>query len=151
EARDLLGNETDLTRRFTVDITPPTVQITSGPADSSTVGNEVTFSLGGSDNLTPRSQLRFTWALDGNNVTGGFHTDSTAHFTNFSEGQHSSAPDAQDLAGNISSPDVQRPSTVHALPPVIAVDSLPRAYTRLTPARFTLSATSGSYPASAIL
>jgi sugar lactone lactonase YvrE len=97
-ATDRAGNATTLSRAVIVDNTPPTTEITGGPA--ATAANPVvTFTFTGADNLTPVSSLQFAWSLDGG-PDSGFSTATTTTVGPLGPGPHAFEVRARDLAGN---------------------------------------------------
>jgi len=113
-ARDDAGNiSAAASRDFVLDYYVPHVAFTGGPANNSTVSTtSVSISWSGSDNLTPTPNLRYSWQLD----SGGWATYSTAVATTLSGltvGTHIVKVQAEDAAGNISTPAVINFTIVH--------------------------------------
>lgn len=115
-AVDAVGNldPTPATRSFTIDSTPPTVSITSGP--SGTVGTaSATFGFSASEAAT------FACSLDG----GGFAScTSPATFSGLANGSHTFAVRATDSAGN-AGPATSATWTVDTTPPTTTITSAP--------------------------
>ncbi len=85
----------------TVDLSAPNTFFTGGPANSSLSRNaDATFAFGGTDNLTPSSELRFQWRLDGGEWSPA-STEATVHLTNIVDGVHTFQARALDLVGNV--------------------------------------------------
>ena len=101
---DLAGNidPKPIVRNFSVDATPPTVTILTGPAEGATIfANNPAFTFTGADNLTPAANLKYQYAID----SGAFSTPSTgatAAFSGLTQGTHTFLVQAIDQAGNIS-------------------------------------------------
>ncbi len=95
---DRAGNSASTTQSFIVDNTPPDTLISAGPSGEITA-TEATFSVTGSDNLTPAGNLLFAWRLDGGAFTA-FTATPTATFTGLGEGSHTFEVKARDRAGN---------------------------------------------------
>lgn len=124
--KDRAGNVEDppLTVNFGVDFEPPATTITSGPQRGGFVDVAVvTFGWTGVDNKTPKSQLVYSYRLDGSAFTVSPVTSRT--FTGLTEGPHIFIVKARDRAGNEdSSPDSLR-FTVDALGPTIVIERGP--------------------------
>lgn len=122
-AIDLAGSQdaTPVIRHFTVDRTPPETQIAGGPAPGAIVTtNVLTYNWTGTDDRTPAGSLRFEYKLDG----GAFANTSPAligAINNVSDGPHTFAVRALDLADNVDATPATRAVTVDALGPVITL------------------------------
>jgi len=151
---DLASNASaDATRHWTVDGTPPETQITSGPANASTVGtNSVTFGFTGTDNLTPTASLSYQTQLDGGawSATAG---STIAVLSNLADGPHVFNVRAVDLGGNVDPTPATRSFTVDAQGPVITILTGPasQACLNTTSTSFTWSATDVVTPQNQIL
>src|SRR6185312_12844426 len=89
-------------RTWTVDVTPPTVGITTEPPASSNTASP-TFGFTGADNLTPAGSLQFQVSLDNPNDSGfGPIAGTTYVAPNLGDGSHTVRVRAIDLAGNVS-------------------------------------------------
>jgi len=111
-ATDRAGNTAFAARAVIVDNTPPTAQLTGGPAGT-VQGTTATFTFTGADNLTAPDRLQFAWRLDGGAFTA-FADATSAAFSNLAAGAHTFEVRARDLAGNESAA-AQRSFTVSAL------------------------------------
>ncbi len=117
---DRAGNFVSASTSFTIDVTPPDTQITSGPLGE--IGEtSATFTFTGTDNLTPAGSLQFSWRLDGG-TWSAFSYNTTATFTGLSAGTHFFEVEARDLAGNEDSSAAFREVSV-VLGPVITAFS----------------------------
>jgi len=95
---DRAGNSSSASTSFTVDLTAPDTQITSGPLGE--IGETTaTFTFVGTDNLTPAGSLLFSWRLNGG-AWSAFSSNTTVTFTGLSEESHTFEVRARDLAGN---------------------------------------------------
>lgn len=99
-ARDEAGNEGDpATLDFALDLTPPSVSITTGPGEGqAVVTSDVSFAWDGSDNLTPAPDLEYAYQLDG----GGFSSwdpATTVDLTGLGLGAHAFDLKVRDLSG----------------------------------------------------
>jgi hypothetical protein len=153
-AVDKAGNAdpTPAARSFTVDLTPPTVAITQGPAEGETLSvASATFDWRGADDRTPAGSLKFSRSLDGGAYTSPV-ADTSATLASLADGPHALAVRSHDLAGNASTP-VTRTWRVDASAPTIAVLSGPteNAHLNVRDTTFTWTATSYSTPVGAIL
>ena len=117
---DRANNSSSVSTSFTVDVTPPDTQITSGPLGETGETN-ATFTFTGTDNLTPAGSLQFSWRLDGG-AWSAFSVNATVTFTGLSEGSHTFEVRARDLAGNEDPTPAQREFSV-VLGPVITAFS----------------------------
>ncbi|MFO0910363.1 MAG: MBG domain-containing protein [Isosphaeraceae bacterium] len=99
EVKDASGN-TLSSYVVTVDTTAPTVAINSGPA-AQTTATTAAFTFSGSDSFTPSSRLIYLASLDGGRFSA---VTNPATFTNLGVGSHTLEVEAQDEAGNTSSP-----------------------------------------------
>ncbi|MHA2621165.1 MAG: fibronectin type III domain-containing protein [bacterium JZ-2024 1] len=120
---DLAGNATsDVSNAvFTVDSTPPTVNLTNGPCGLNspcfTNQNTATFEFAGNDNFTPTTSLTYQCTLDGGAPTP---CTSPQAYTGLAEGPHSFSVVATDLAGLSGSPATFN-WTVDLTPPAVTV------------------------------
>jgi sugar lactone lactonase YvrE len=112
-AADRAGNIAAVTRTVVVDNTPPDSEIAAGPS-SVTPDSTVTFTFGGSDNLTPPEDLVFAWRLDTGPFTP-FGPARSATLVNLAEGTHTFQVTARDRAGNEDPTPAARTFTVAAL------------------------------------
>ena len=118
-AADRAGNAQTVTRVLIVDNTAPDTRITGGPSGD-TEETTATFTLAGSDNLTPAESLAFAWRLDGADF-GAFTTATTASFVGLAEGSHTFEVKARDLAGNEDPTPAARAFTVSTRPAIAAL------------------------------
>ncbi|MFH0779118.1 MAG: CARDB domain-containing protein, partial [Candidatus Eisenbacteria bacterium] len=101
-ARDKAGHEDSVwvSRSFSLDFGTPETQIVLGPQESSILrANTFAFSWSGSDSITPKSSLRFSYKLD----AGAFSPpgpDTSRTFTNVPDGYHVFQVKALDAATN---------------------------------------------------
>lgn len=113
-------DETPATRTFWVDTLSPSLTVTSGPANLSWVNSaSVTFTVTGSDNLTPPDQLR----VEGQVGAGAWKAGDSATsytFTDLTQGLRQLNLRSVDLAGNTSNA-TQRSVNVDFTPPVAVV------------------------------
>ncbi|RZA07191.1 MAG: hypothetical protein EOP11_08385, partial [Proteobacteria bacterium] len=119
-AADAAGNiSPEITHRWQVDITPPSVTIVSGPS-SATAANSATFILSAADAVSGAS-ASFRCALDG----AAFSACATpAVFTGLAEGSHTLAVKAVDGAGNTSAP-VSQSWNVILSAPLVSITAKP--------------------------
>lgn len=108
-AESTTANNTAVVTGVAIDGQPPSVSITGGPAEGSTVGPQVTFTYAGTDNLTPSGSLQFSYRFDGG-AWSAFSTSRTVTVT-LGNGPHTFSVRARDLAGNVGQP-VERSFTV---------------------------------------
>ncbi len=128
QARDLAGHvdPTPAQRVFTVDVTLPTVAYVAGPAEGETLGVAgTTWTVRGADDLAALSQLTYSRSLDGG-AYGTAGADSVVTLSGLSDGAHTLAVRAHDLAGNASAA-ATRHFRVEASVPVLAIVSGPAA------------------------
>lgn len=98
-----------------VDNTAPTVVITGGPAQDSTVLPDVTFIWTGVDNVTPVGSLQFSYRMDEEEWSEFGTAKSKAYV--LADGEHTFSVRGRDAAGNITEPAISRTFTVNSLPP----------------------------------
>lgn len=113
-AADRAGNRASVVRVVVVDNTPPDTAIADGP------GGEIpepraTFTLVGSDNLTPSERLVFAWRVDGG-AFAPFAPATTVSLDDLAEGPHTFEAKARDLAGNEDATPASRAFTVRLGP-----------------------------------
>jgi streptogramin lyase len=135
KAFDVDNNPGDpATYSWTVDLTPPTVSIDSGPADPSSNLN-ANFTYHSSENPST-----YSCSLDGAtpSACGSAFSGSVV-----GDGLHSFDVWAIDQAGNISSSAAEYTWTVDTTPPVVHLDSGPSGYVRSTDADLTFSSSEG--------
>jgi RHS repeat-associated protein len=119
-AQDTAGSRASASRVIVVDNTPPDTAITAGPGgDVAEPG--ATFSVTGTDNLTPAGSLLFAWRLDGDAFTS-FSSATAASVTNVAEGPHTFEVKARDLAGNEDPTPARRTFTVRLGPSIATLD-----------------------------
>lgn len=112
-ASDHAGNSTAATRAVIVDNTPPDTQITAGP--SGTIADtSATFTVTGSDNLTPVAQLQYAWRLHGG-AYSAFGPATQIPLSGLTPGAHLFEVKARDLAGNEDPTPAQQSFTVSSL------------------------------------
>ena len=140
-ATDRAGN-TDPTpagHAWVIDRTPPDTAITDRPADP-TNGATASFSLTGSDDRTPPTQLRLECRLDDQAAAGWVDCLSPRIYLGLSEGSHTFEARAVDLAGNADPDPAAYTWTIDRTAPETTIDSGPAATTTATSASFTFSA-----------
>jgi hypothetical protein len=119
EAKDAAGNTAAATYDWTVDATPPTIVIRSGP-DASTTDTSATFTFDVDE------QAGVGCSLDGSEPAA---CTSPATYSDLAPGSHSFVVKAVDAAGNTgSSPEYQwsiSPIVVTQAPPPAVVDATP--------------------------
>lgn len=98
---------------LTHDNTPPDTEIIGGPGGTVSE-TAVTFTVAGSDNLTPPGDLQFAWRLDGEPFSSST-SETRFSLTSLSPGPHTVEVRARDLAGNEDPTPAQRSFTVAAL------------------------------------
>ncbi len=98
---------------LTHDNTPPDTEVTGGPGGTVSE-TTVTFTVAGSDNLTPPGNLQFAWRLDGRPFSS-FTADTQFSLTGLTLGPHTFEVKARDLAGNEDPTPAQRTFTVAPL------------------------------------
>jgi hypothetical protein len=128
-AVDLVGNA-DLTPaqlHFTVDRTPPSTALESGPSDGAIVtSNSATYGWSGLDDRSPADSLRFQYALDAGLFS--LPTPEIQHtFTSLADGAHSVHVRALDRAGNLDTSPETRALVVDAQGPVASFTEAPPA------------------------
>jgi uncharacterized membrane protein YgcG len=120
EVRDRCGvtAESEVgTFRTRRDTTPPTVTITQGPAEGSTVCQlPVEFAWQGSDNRTPADQLQYRYRVNGGAWSAWSNTTQTT-LNDLPQGTNVFEVQARDLAGN-ESQIARRSFRVDTQPPV---------------------------------
>src|SRR5258705_496279 len=97
-------------RSVLVDNAPPDTQITGGPEDPITTPS-ATFTLTGTDNLSPATGLAFAWRLDAGAFTP-FAVVTSATLSGLVAGSHAFEVKARDLAGNEDPSPARRTFTV---------------------------------------
>ena len=97
-ASDRAGNTTIGGRTVLVDNTAPDTSITAGPVGT-TSETAVTFTIAGSDNLSPGATLSFSWRLHGG-PWSAFSESTTIALTGLAQGPHRFEARARDVAGN---------------------------------------------------
>jgi len=112
-ASDQAGNSAVATRAVLVDNTPPDTQITAGPSGAVT-GTSASFTVTGTDNLTPVAQLQYAWRLDGG-AYAAFGPATQITLGGLTAGTHLFEAKARDLAGNEDPTPAQQSFTVSAL------------------------------------
>jgi hypothetical protein len=130
-ATDTNGNEdlTPASRTFTVDVTPPTATIDTGPADASTTGSNVTFTFSANETST------FQCKMDTDPFDACSDPDSHSP-SGLSTGSHTFSVKPTDIAGNAGT-TVSRTWNVDATAPVVTIDSGPKRKSRKRGATFT--------------
>ena len=108
------------TRHFTVDLTPPTVSILTGPAEGATIANSATFTFVGSDNLTPVANLHYEFSLDFNGFLN-YTSNTSVTYTQLTNGLHTFRVVAVDQAGNTTYAPATRNFTVDTIPPTTTI------------------------------
>ncbi len=117
---DNAGNQAVATRPWTVDLTPPQVQITQGP-NPYTNSLSASLAFTGTDNLGP---VTYECRLD----SGVYGTCSSPHLLqNLMDGGHTFFVRAIDRAGNISLP-ATRSWNIDRTPPLIRIISAPATF-----------------------
>jgi RHS repeat-associated protein len=116
---DRAGNSRPVTRVVIVDNTPPATQVLTGPSGE-TDATTATFTLAGTDNLTPPENLAFAWRLDGAEF-GAFTMATTATVVGLADGPHTFEVKARDLAGNEDPTPATRAFTVTTRPAIATV------------------------------
>jgi hypothetical protein len=102
QATDQAGNVdvTPATFTWTVDTTPPSASIVSGPSGIVTTAS-ASFTWNASDNLTPSTGLLFAYRLDPlESQFSPYGTDTARSYTNLPDGQYTFYVTARDQAGN---------------------------------------------------
>ena len=112
-ATDQAGNTATATRAVVVDNTPPDTQITAGPNGIITDAS-ATFSVTGTDNLTPVARLQYAWRLDGG-AYSAFDPSTQIPLSGLTPGGHTFEVKARDLAGNEDPTPAKQTFTVSAL------------------------------------
>jgi sugar lactone lactonase YvrE len=97
-ATDRSGNPQTASRTVIVDNTPPDTTIADGPAGE-IQATTASFTIEGSDALTPAAQLQFAWRLDGG-PWSAFSSTARVDVATLVEGAHTFEAKARDLAGN---------------------------------------------------
>ncbi len=128
-ATDGAGNSGAFKVTWTVDLTPPTVTISSGPPP-----------------VTNRASATFRWSTMENNVTHACALDggppagcaSPITYQSLADGMHDFSVTPTDAAGNVGTPAVWD-WTVDTTPPVTTITSGPPATTTSTTATFTFA------------
>src|SRR5262249_31139434 len=116
-ATDRAGNSRAVTRTVIVDNAPPETTISDGPGPT-TSATSVTFVFGGSDNLTPASNLRFAWRL-ASGPRSAFSSATSATPSGLAPGSHRFEVKARDQAGNDDPTPAERSFTVASVRVVI--------------------------------
>jgi hypothetical protein len=112
-ATDQAGNTATATRAVVVDNTPPDTQITAGPNGIITDAS-ATFTVTGTDNLTPVARLQYAWRLDGG-AYSAFDPSTQIPLSGLTPGGHTFEVKARDLAGNEDPTPAKQTFTVSAL------------------------------------
>jgi Bacterial Ig domain/NHL repeat len=112
-ATDQAGNSATATRAVIVDNTPPDTQITAGPSGTIT-DTSATFTVTGTDNLTPVARLQYAWRLDGGPYSA-FDPSTQILLSGLASGPHTFEVKARDLAGNEDPTPARQGFTVSAL------------------------------------
>ncbi len=112
-AFDRAGNQALASTTFTVDVTPPKTLITGGP-EGTISATSVTFTVTGTDNLTPSASLEFSWRLDGGPFSP-FSRQTQISLSGLTPGPHTFEVKARDLAGNEDPTPARRTFTVSLL------------------------------------
>ena len=105
------------------DVTPPTTTISAGPAGgSNSCSASVTFTVSGSDNVTPAASLLYEYSLDGAAFTApaGAATITLGPLT---DGPHTFVVKAVDQAGNVDPAGVTVHFTTDTVAPVVSAVS----------------------------
>jgi len=118
-ATDQGQNVASATRTVIIDNTPPETAITGGP-DGPVAETSVTFSFGGTDNLSPVTGLAFAWRVDGGAFTP-FGAAAAARVAGLAPGPHTFEVKARDLAGNEDPTPARRAFSVQTAAPTIAI------------------------------
>lgn len=111
-AIDQAGNRAAATRAVIVDNTPPDTQITAGPSGPST--DTSTFTVSGTDNLTPVAALQYAWRLDGG-AYSAFDPSTRILLSGLTPGAHTFEVKARDQAGNEDPTPARQSFTISAL------------------------------------
>ena len=102
---------------YDADVAPPETEITVGPAEGSCQADtSATFTFAGSDNITPRESLTYSWQLDSGEWSA-FDATTTASLAGLSEGQHTFRVKAKDALGNVDATPAERTFTVNTTAP----------------------------------
>jgi sugar lactone lactonase YvrE len=112
-ATDQAGNTAMATRAVVVDNTPPDTQITAG-AGSVITDTSATFTVTGTDNLTPVARLQYAWRLDGG-AYSAFDSGTQIPLSGLTPGGHTFEVKARDLAGNEDPTPAKQTFTVSAI------------------------------------
>jgi hypothetical protein len=128
-ASDAAGNTTTKTATWTVDTMPPTLSITSSPADpSASTSAQVAFTVSGATSVT--------CSLDGAAATA---CTSPVSYSGLADGSHTVTVKAVDAAGNSTTKTATW--TVDTTPPVLMLTSTPPSVTAMTTAQFAFTVT----------
>jgi sugar lactone lactonase YvrE len=112
-AADRAGNRTTATRTVIVDNTPPDTVVTGGPIGGG-ASVTATFTLAGSDTLTPADRLEFAWRLD-DAPFSAFAPGTSIVLAGLAPGPHALEAKARDLAGNEDPTPARYPFSVGGL------------------------------------
>jgi len=107
-ATDQAGNSAEATRAVIVDNTPPDTQILAGPSGTIT-DTSATFTVTGTDNLTPVARLQYAWRLD-SGAYSAFGSGTEIPLHDLTPGPHRFEVKARDLAGNEDATPARRPA-----------------------------------------
>jgi hypothetical protein len=132
-AVDALGNAVTLTRSFSVDATPPSLSIDSGPSG---LTNRTTATFG----FTVSGATRVECSVDQGTETYGGCTSGGSHTaTGLADGSYTFRVRATDAAGNARV--LTRSFSVDATPPSLSIDSGPSGPTNDTTPSFDFTVT----------
>ena len=140
KAVDKAGNETVVTHDFNVDGTPPSAEITDGPAQNEIIRtDDATFTFTATDPSTP---LALSCRVDGG--FGPCDSPTTHSASGLSEGAHFFELRVTDAAGNAVTR--RRDFVVNAVRPTVAITGGPGegAVIKSTEATFTFTTTGGT-------
>ncbi|MGQ9454250.1 MAG: fibronectin type III domain-containing protein, partial [Armatimonadota bacterium] len=122
-SRDGCGHESTselLSFTTALDTTPPDTQITSGPAQDSTVCSlPVNFGFAGSDDSTPASLLTYSYRVDGGSWSE-FSSSTSALIDGLSSGAHMFEVKSRDSSGNEDATPASRSFVVRLDLPIIS-------------------------------
>jgi sugar lactone lactonase YvrE len=109
-AEDRTGTRAATSRSVVVDNTPPDTQVAVN-LDGHSAGGAVSFAFTGTDNLTPATDLTFSWRIDPA-AWSPFVAATAATLEKLAPGAHVFEVRARDLAGNEDSTPASRAFTV---------------------------------------
>jgi autotransporter-associated beta strand protein len=141
EAIDQAGNidTTGVSYSWTIDLTPPTTSILTGPSVPPALNNHTsaTFTFTGSDNVTSAANLTFQYTLN-----GGAATPATSPLTvTARQGNNVLIVQAIDQAGNIDPTGASYTWNVDSIAPTTMITGNPATLTNHTTATFTWTGT----------